>query len=72
MGFKLKLDISVDEIVLASLDKWFNAESELKALQVMQFKINQTKENNKNVPNLKIKAELFEAATNRLISSYAD
>lgn len=72
MGFNLKLDVLVDEIVLGSLDKWFNAESELKALQVMQFKINQTKENNKNVPNLKIKAELFEAATNRLISSYAD
>lgn len=72
MEFNLKLDVLVNGKVLGSLDKWFSAESEPEAIRVMQFKVSQTKENNKVIPELKIKAELFEAATNRLISSYAD
>lgn len=72
MEFNLKLDVLVDEKVLGSLDKRFPAESEPEAIRVMKFKVSQTRESNKVIPNLKIKAELFEAGTNRLISSYAD
>ena len=72
MDFFLKLEFLIDSKVFAIMEKTFSQQDRPLAIKHMLEKVRENKDNNKDVKNLTVKAELHEVETGELISVYDD
>ena len=72
MEFVLKMDMVIDGKVLGRMEKTFTETTGQEAIKHMLRIVREHQDKNQGVANLKIKTELTEKLTGKLVSIFAD